>query len=163
MALEVGWGVSVTPRPLFTPRKDPVPIAQEAGWAPGPVWTGAENLAHTGIRSPDGPARSQSLYRLSYPAHMKTNVHLRFHLAEFFLEWEIFRTKILGKNQNTYVIVNSSYSEYRGVYEMRRKNTVQPGRPQMTIRSMRFTCWITRATHPHSDHVITFPRQQWLR
>ena len=29
----------------FTPGKDPVPIVQEAGWAPGPVWTGAENLA----------------------------------------------------------------------------------------------------------------------
>ena len=63
-----GWGVSVTPRPLFTPGKDPVPIVQEAGWAPGPVWTGAENLATTGIRSPDRPARSQSLYRLRYPA-----------------------------------------------------------------------------------------------
>ena len=25
--------------------KDPVLIVQEAGWAPGPVWTGAENLA----------------------------------------------------------------------------------------------------------------------
>ena len=48
-------------RPLFTPGKDPVPIVQEAGWAPGPVWTGAENLASTGIRSPDRPARSQSL------------------------------------------------------------------------------------------------------
>jgi hypothetical protein len=46
----------------------PVPIVQEAGWAPGPVWTGAENLAPTGIRSPDRPARSHSLYRLSYPA-----------------------------------------------------------------------------------------------
>ena len=52
------------PRPLFTPGKDPVPIVEEAGWAPGPVWTGAENLAPTGIRSPDRPARSQSLYRL---------------------------------------------------------------------------------------------------
>ena len=39
-----GLGVSVTSRPLFTPGKDPVPIVQEAGWAPGPVWTGAENL-----------------------------------------------------------------------------------------------------------------------
>ena len=55
------------PAALFTPRKDPVPIVQEAGWAPGPVWTGAENLVPTGIRSPDRPARSQSLYRLSYP------------------------------------------------------------------------------------------------
>jgi len=26
-----------------------VPIAQETGWAPGPVWTGAENLAPTRI------------------------------------------------------------------------------------------------------------------
>ena len=50
----------------FTPLKDPVPIVQEAGWAPGPVWTGAENLASTGIRSPARPARSESLYRLSY-------------------------------------------------------------------------------------------------
>jgi hypothetical protein len=64
-----GWGVSVTPRPYFTPGKDPVPIVQEAGWAPGPVWTRAENLASTGNRSPDCPARSQSLYRLGYPAH----------------------------------------------------------------------------------------------
>jgi hypothetical protein len=31
-----GWRVSVTPRPLFTPvHKDPVPIVQEAVWAPG--------------------------------------------------------------------------------------------------------------------------------
>jgi hypothetical protein len=37
--------------------------------APRPVWTCAKNLALTGIRSPDRPACSQSLYRLSYPAH----------------------------------------------------------------------------------------------
>jgi hypothetical protein len=61
--------VSSTPPPHFTPGKDPVPIVQEAGWAPGPVSTGAENLAPTGIRSSDRPARSQSLYRLSYLAH----------------------------------------------------------------------------------------------
>ena len=64
--------VSVTPRPLFTHGKDPVPIVQEAGWVPGPVWTGAKNLASTGIQSPDRPAHSQSLYRLSYPAHTVT-------------------------------------------------------------------------------------------
>jgi len=64
-----GWGTSVTPRPLFTPRKDPVPIVQDAGWAPGPVWTGGEKLAPTGIRSRDRPARSQSLYRLHYSTH----------------------------------------------------------------------------------------------
>jgi len=39
-----------------------LPIVYEAGWAPGRVWTGARNLAPTGIRSPDHPARSESLY-----------------------------------------------------------------------------------------------------
>ena len=61
--------VSSTPRPLFTPGKDPVPIVQESGWVPGPVWTGAENLSPTGIGSPDRPTRSHSPYRLRYPAH----------------------------------------------------------------------------------------------
>jgi hypothetical protein len=41
----IGWGVSVRLRPLLTPGKYPVPIVQEAGWAQGPVSTGAENLA----------------------------------------------------------------------------------------------------------------------
>ena len=64
-----GWVVSSTPRPLFTPGKDPVLVVQEAGWAPG-----AENLAPTGIRFPDCPARSQLLYWLCYPAHSMWNV-----------------------------------------------------------------------------------------
>jgi len=73
-----GRGVSVTPWPLFTPGKEAVPIVQEAGWAPGPVWTGAENLAPTGIRSRDRPAHRQSPYRLRYPADtpMVVNTHL---------------------------------------------------------------------------------------
>ena len=60
--------VSSTPRPHFTPGKDPVPILQEAGWAPGPVWTDGKSLPHRDS-IPDRPARSQSLYRLSYQAH----------------------------------------------------------------------------------------------
>ena len=65
------------------PGKDPVPIVQEAGWAPRPVWTGAENLAPTRILSPVRPARSQSLYRLRYPAHNKLrNWYLNFYCTE---------------------------------------------------------------------------------
>ena len=64
-----GWVVSSTPRPHFTPGKDPVPILQEAGWAPGPVWTGGKSRPHRDS-IPKRPARSQSLYRLSYPTHI---------------------------------------------------------------------------------------------
>ena len=34
---------------VFTPGKDPLPIVQEAGWAPGRVWIGAENLGPPGF------------------------------------------------------------------------------------------------------------------
>ena len=82
-----GWGISVTPRPLFTPGKDPVPIVQEAGWAPGTVWTGVENLAPTGIRSPDCPARSQSDTKKSHhnnkPCVKEVNVHSTSGFVDF--------------------------------------------------------------------------------
>ena len=51
-----GWGVSITPRPHFTPGKDPVPIVQEAGWAPGPVWPGEKSRPHRdSIPGPSSP------------------------------------------------------------------------------------------------------------
>ena len=41
-----GWS---TPRPgRLYPRKDPVPVVQESGWASKLVWIGAENLAPPG-------------------------------------------------------------------------------------------------------------------
>ena len=34
----------------------------------------------------------------------------------------------------------------------------------MPLRRMLFACWLTKATHTHSEYVIhlAFPRQQWL-
>ena len=62
-----GWVVNVTTRPLYSRERDSIPFLYEAGWAPEPVWMGAENFASNGIRSLDRPTRSESLYRLSYP------------------------------------------------------------------------------------------------
>jgi hypothetical protein len=53
-----GWVVSSTPWPHFTPGKDRVPILQEAGWAPGPVWTARQSRPHRDS-IPDRPARSR--------------------------------------------------------------------------------------------------------
>jgi hypothetical protein len=61
-----GWSAPRSSR--FTAGKTRYPLYRRVGWAPGPIWTYAKNLAPTGIRSPDRPARSQSLYRLSYPS-----------------------------------------------------------------------------------------------
>jgi hypothetical protein len=69
----MGWVVNDMRQPLFPRERDPAPVVQEAGWTLRPVWTGAENLAPIGIRPPDRQARSESLYRLSYPVpHYKT-------------------------------------------------------------------------------------------
>jgi hypothetical protein len=59
----MGWVVNATPPHRFTPGKDPVPIVSVAGWVPGSIWTGAENLTPIGIRSPGRPARSKAPYR----------------------------------------------------------------------------------------------------
>ena len=46
----------------FTPGKDPVPIVQDAGWAPVPVWIYAENLAPPGF----DPRTFQPIYIYMY-------------------------------------------------------------------------------------------------
>jgi hypothetical protein len=55
-ALEGGeWSAARPGR--FTPGIDPVPVLQEAGWAPGPVWRGGKSPPHRDS-IPDRPARS---------------------------------------------------------------------------------------------------------
>jgi hypothetical protein len=61
------WVAHATSRPLYLRERDQVSIVQEAGWALGPVYKGAENLTATAIRSLDRPARSELLYRRRYP------------------------------------------------------------------------------------------------
>ena len=41
---------------------------------------------------------------------------------------------------------------------------VDPDRPQVTIRKMRFAYWAPKAPNRHSECVliISFPQQQWL-
>jgi len=69
-----GRMVSSTSRPHFIREKDPVPILQEAGWAPGPVWTGGKSRTHRDS-IPDRPGCSQLLYRLSYRARFYKYEH----------------------------------------------------------------------------------------
>jgi hypothetical protein len=55
------------------------------------------------------------------------------------------------ENQNThFMFSNFFFFENRAVYEVMWKNTVQPGRQQMTIWRMRIACWIIKAIDTHS-------------
>jgi hypothetical protein len=66
-ALDGGEWSASRPSRVLTPGKGPsLPTVQEAGWAPGPVWTQrleGKSSAPAGIepRSPGRPARSQTL------------------------------------------------------------------------------------------------------
>ena len=94
-------------------------------------------------------------------------VHFCPYLAQFFLEWKMFRQKKKScrENQNTHFMFNKVLFENRVVYEIMRKNIAESGRPQMTIRCMRFACCIPKATNIYSECVIpiAFPLQQWLQ
>jgi hypothetical protein len=61
--------VNETVWPLYPRERDLVPVVEEGGWAPGPVWTGAEILPppSTGIQSSAWADSSDSLYWLRYP------------------------------------------------------------------------------------------------
>jgi len=85
-----GWVVSSTPRPLFTPGKEPVPILQEAGLAPGPVWTGGNSRPHRDS-IPDRPARSSVAIPTELPdPHTHTHTHTHTHIY-IYIYWTHFQ------------------------------------------------------------------------
>jgi len=87
----MGWGVSVTLRPHLTPGKDPVSTVQEAGWASGPVWTGAENLTPTGIRFPVSQARRHK--RTHTHTHTHIYIYIYIHIIDTCLKWNLGTTE----------------------------------------------------------------------
>ena len=60
-------------------------------------------------------------------------------------------------NQITDFVFNNCFSKIVSFMRWCGKNTVQRGRPRMTIRRMRIACCITKATHTHTHthtHII---------
>jgi len=110
-ALEGGEWVSSTPRPHFSPGKDPLPILQEAGWVPEPVWTGGISRPHRDS-SPDRPARSQSLYRLSYRAHTYTVRYQCQNVEKFNIRsCHCARQNGVGRSEGILNLCNSGVSD----------------------------------------------------
>ena len=114
------------------PGKDPVPIVQEAGWAPGPVWTGGKSR-HNRDSIPDRPARTQSLYRLNYPANciavLKICISLRMWTCGYSCNVFVISSPMANHNCKIQQIVNlkvchprcvgsiiQSYSMYLSIY-----------------------------------------------
>jgi hypothetical protein len=90
-----GWGVSVTPRLLFTPGKTRYPLYRQLGGPQGRSGQVQKISPPTGIRSPDRPACSQLLYWLSYLAHIK-------HKKTYKTLWRTLYTTRKCKKANKY-------------------------------------------------------------
>jgi hypothetical protein len=80
---------------------------------------------------------------------MKTYTYFWSYLAQSFLEWETFLTKVVEKIK-THIFCSVTFFENRAVYEIMWKNIVQRGRPQMAILLTRIACWILKATNTHT-------------
>jgi hypothetical protein len=80
------------------------------------VWTGAENLAPTGIRSRDPPSRSESLYRLSYPGSpFSCNIYKKNPFSFYFRNRHgfPFRNIIASELRGTIVGLAVKYFGYK--------------------------------------------------
>ena len=131
-----GWVVSSTPRPHFTPGKDPVPILQEAGWAPGPFSTGGKSRPHRDS-IPDRPARSQSLI---------INTRLKILKGNGVSAWKITcrqLRKIAGSNERAAEtgcrgsVLHAKTNESTVVESYRERKTTRPTRWSRKFRSLR--------------------------
>jgi len=80
-----GWS---TPHPgRLPPEKTRYPFYRRLGWPRGRYKRVGKILPPTGIRSPDSPARSESLYRLSYPVAYP-HIHIYPHSHSPY-QWKI--------------------------------------------------------------------------
>ena len=76
-----------------------------------------------------------------------TNLHLWSYLVHFFLEWEMFQTKVV-EIIKTYILCSVAFFffENLAVCEIIWKIMLEPDRPWMTIWCMRIACWVTKDT-----------------
>ena len=70
-ALEGGEWSTARPGRTLPPGKDPVPVVQEAGWDPGPVWTGGKSRPHWDS-IPDRTSHSNAFKYITTPSQSHT-------------------------------------------------------------------------------------------
>jgi hypothetical protein len=77
------------------------------------------------------------------------------HLAQFFLEWEMFQTKVVEKIKVHILCSGNFFFENRAVYEIMSKNIVEPEKTQMIIWCMHISCWVPKATNTNSEYCFS--------
>jgi len=95
----------------------------------------------------------------------KTYVQLWWYLAEFFLEWEMFHTKVVEKIQTHILCPTTVFRILCRLWDNVEKcGTSRQVTNDNIILRMHFVCCISKATDTHSKYVIfiAFLWQRWL-
>jgi len=95
---------------------------------------------------------------------MKTDIRFGSHLAQFFLEWKLFQTKVADKPK-THILSSVTFLlKLCHLWD----NVKKFGRDRKATddnitRRILFACWITKATNTHSEYErdIVFARQKY--
>jgi len=119
-ALEGGEWSAARPGHTLPPGKTRYPLYKRLG---GPVWTGRKSHPHRDS-IPDRPARSQSLYRLSYPAHIY--IYIYIVISTYVMIVSITQ----GTFQKRYARLNLPVANSSN-YIVRKKNVVNPSHRQL--------------------------------
>jgi hypothetical protein len=97
---------------------------------------------------------------------MKTDLHFWRYLAHFFLEWEMFQTKVIEKIKTHILstVIFSPRNSCRLWDNVKKYDTARQAIDDNIILRMRFAYWIVKATNTHSEYVIliTLHLQQLL-
>jgi hypothetical protein len=117
--------------------------------------SGGPNCINTssGITHSGGWLTCRSRGVSSWPARQTVklviNQNLWRYLAEFFIEWEMFHTKLMEEIKTHILYSIPFFSESRAVREIMWKNIVERDRQQVTIWRLGIVCWIPMATDTH--------------
>jgi len=84
---------------------------------------------------------------------MKTITHFGSYLAQFYIEWEMFQTKVVEKSE-THILCSINFIRKLCRLWMW-ENTVEPGSLQMAIWGMRIACRMPKAINTYSQYVIS--------
>jgi hypothetical protein len=86
---------------------------------------------------------------------MYTNIFF-YHISPNHSKMRNVSKKSCRENQNTNFMFNNLFSfEMRAVYETMRKNIVEPGRSQMTIRRMRIAVCILNPYPANVENIVS--------
>jgi hypothetical protein len=94
-------GQSHAPAAL-APAKTRYPLYRRLGGPQGRVWTGRKISPPTGLLSPDRPALSESLYRLSYPAPPPLILQM-LNLGRYTVEFLLWICYVTHCSENTVI------------------------------------------------------------